>query len=134
MIMHFSIVLIAGLAMQPGAGAHDDHYRSPNLKPRIALISNEVAAQRLRVAGIDNVRIVGREARHILLEGVVGGRRMTLRMNAVTGEVVDARNPARIVLPVGRSERPRVTGPQLQLERSRIADPDLMREAVRSPD
>ena len=133
MILHFPIVLLAGLAMQPAASGHDDHFRSPNLKPRIALISNEVAMQRLRVAGIGRVRLLGREPRYILLEGVVGGRTTRLRMDARTGLTVDARNPARIVLPLGSSPRPRVTGSQLKEERPQIADPELMREAVRPP-
>lgn len=124
------VVALAGAS--PSAG-HDQRFRSPDLKPRIGLMSNEVALQRLRTAGIVNPRVLRREGDRLILQAVVGGEARTLHMDLSRGEVTDASNPSRVVLSVGRSDRPLVTGSQLQVDRRRLSDPALMRDTIRTP-
>ncbi|HEX8239662.1 MAG TPA: hypothetical protein VF574_08005 [Allosphingosinicella sp.] len=119
------LLVIAVAAMQPGPAR-------PEPKPRIARISEEVALQRLRVAGVTDVRIVRRDSASVVLEGRVEGRRLLMRMDGTTGKVVSANDPARVIVPTGRPMGATVVLPQ-PIERDRIADPVLMREATRSP-
>jgi hypothetical protein len=113
-------------AIQPTA--HVGHAGEP-LRPRVGLISNEVAVQRLRLAGVRNPIVVGRERGRILVQGTVRGGRALLSMDASSGVTVFANNPRRVVIPRGIAQQPQVRGRQVPVDRSRIADPTLMRGA-----
>jgi hypothetical protein len=110
---------------------HGAHVRDP-LRPRVGLISNEVAVQRLRVAGVRNSVVVGRDSNRILIQGTLRGRRALLSMDATSGVTVLANNPRQVIIPRGAALNPLVTGRQVPVNRARIADPRLMR-AVETP-
>jgi hypothetical protein len=126
-------LLAAALAVTVPSIAHDQRYRSPDLKPRIGLMSDEVALQRLRTAGIANPRVIRRERGRLVVEALVGSDTTTLYVDLLRGSVTNARNPAQIIVPIGRADRPQVTGPQLRVERERLADPSRMRNMVATP-
>jgi hypothetical protein len=125
----FLLLLLASWAhLAPPAGAQP---KVPSTEPQpiIGVISDEVARQRLRAAGIDQVAVVKREGDRIILRGAIDGQRVTLQMNALNGNVVDPRHPARrIVIP--RTAPDRVAGPQVTVPQSRMSDAELMRGAV----
>lgn len=108
-----------------------DHQVRGELRPRIGLISNEVAVQRLRAAGVRNPVIVRRDAARITARGIVRGRLVTMHMDAKRGLTVVAGNPRQVIIPLGVAPNPMVRGSQLRVDRARVADPRLMRNAVR---
>jgi hypothetical protein len=111
--------------------AHDEDLDLDNLQPRIGQISNEVAIQRLRTAGVENPQIVWRAGSQIIVEGIFEGRSATLRMDALQGHVTDEGDPARVIIGPGVAvEQPMITGPQLYQERSILSAPALMLDAV----
>jgi len=106
--------------------------RVPDIRPRVGQISDEVALQRLRAAGVDNPRVLRREGTDILVQGSFQGRETTLRLDGLQGTLVDTAAPAKELLGLGATiDRPQVTGPQLVAPRAALSDPALMREAVR---
>jgi hypothetical protein len=114
------------------AAAAQAQPRTPDIHNRIGNISDEVAVQRLRLAGVENPRILRREGQQIIVQGNVQGRETTLRVDALRGFVTEAANPAAVVVAPGvAAANPVVTGRQLLQPRETLADPLLMREAVR---
>lgn len=130
-----SCALLGGLA--PGfvlaaqLTTHAGHGGEP-LRPRVGLISNEVAVQRLRLAGVQNPMVVGRDRGRILVQGTVRERRALLSMDAASGVTVLANNPRQIIIQRGIAPNPQVRSRQVPVDRSRIAEPSLMR-AVQNP-
>ena len=135
------VALLAPFATSNLAHAHDEDLR--NAKPRIGIISDDVARQRLKLAGVENAEILRREGQRIVARGVVGGQPVTLHMDALQGAITDAAEPQR------RLNGPRVVGPGVMasaaagadsaprstptvIERSRVADPELMRDAAKT--
>jgi hypothetical protein len=124
--------LVALSALPFRAHAHDEDLRSGNLPPRIAQISDEVALQRLRSAGVQEPRVIRREDGRIVLQGMMGGRPTTLNMDALRGHAVDAADPSRMIVGPSAAVAPAVTGPQLRQDRGQLSDPALMRDAARA--
>jgi hypothetical protein len=121
--------LVAVLALVVPAAAQQP---TPDVRPRIGQISDEVALQRLRMAGVENPRVLRREGTDIIAQGSVQGREATLRLDALRGRLVDTANPSAVIAGPGAPvSQPSVTGPQLRQERSVLSDPALMREAIR---
>jgi hypothetical protein len=121
--------LVAGLALVVPAAAQQ---LTPDLQPRIGQISDEVALQRLRMAGIENPRVLRREGTDIIAQGSFQGRKATLRLDALRGRLVDTAAPSAVIVGPGATvAQPMVTGPQLPQERSTLSDPALMRGAIR---
>lgn len=113
------------------AGTAQAQQRPPDIHNRIGAISDEVAVERLRLAGVENPRVVRREGSQIIVQGGVQGRETTLRMDAQRGGVTEAANPSVVLLaPGAAAARPAVTGRQLP-ERAIVANPALMRDVVR---
>jgi hypothetical protein len=105
---------------------------APDIHNRVGAISDEVALQRLRSAGVENPRILRREDLQIVAQGTLRGRETTLRIDALRGAVIDTANPTALLVAPGLAVgRPEVTGRQLLQPRTTLADPSLMREAVR---
>jgi hypothetical protein len=105
---------------------------TPDLRPRIGQISDEVALERLRMAGVENPRLLRREGTEIIAQGYFQGRDATLRLDALRGRLVDPAVPSVVIAGPGATvARPVVTGPQLRQERSLLSEPALMREAIR---
>lgn len=100
---------------------HGGH--AEELRPRVGLISNEVAVQRLRLAGVQNPVVMRRERGRILIQGTVRGGRTLLSMDASSGVTVLANNPRQVIIPRGIARNPQVRGRQVPVDRSRIADP-----------
>lgn len=114
-----------------GVTAHSQQ-RVPEIRPENGLISDEVAVQRLRAAGVDNPRVLRREGTDILLQGSFRGQATTLRLDALQGKLVDTAAPAKALSGPGATiDRPQVTSPQLITPRAGLSEPALMREAVR---
>jgi hypothetical protein len=121
--------LVAGLALVVPAAAQQP---TPDLRPRIGQISDEVALQRLLMAGIENPRVLRREGTDIIAQGSFQGREATLRLDVLRGRLVDTAAPSAVIAGPGATvAQPLVTGPQLRQERSMLSDPALMREAIR---
>ncbi len=101
-------------------------------RPRIGEMSDEVALQRLRTEGIENPRVLRREGSDIILQGSIGGRDATLRLDSQRGRLIDADAPDRVLAgPGAEVARPMVSGRQLREPRAELSRPDLMREAIR---
>ncbi|ATQ78009.1 hypothetical protein CR152_28495 [Massilia violaceinigra] len=124
------LVLMAACASLPSpAAAHDDDPRGA--KPRIGLISNDVALQRLRAAGVPGATVIKREQGVIVLRASIDGKPVTVHMDALNGNMVDPGNPARRIATPGIGRLPpMVSVPQLRVPRARLSEPDLMREAA----
>jgi hypothetical protein len=115
-------LVISAAAQQP----------TPDLRPRVGQISDEVALQRLRMAGVENPSVLRREGTEIIAQGNLQGRETTLRLYALRGRLVDADAPSAVIAGPGATvSRPVVTGPQLHHDRSTLSEPALMREAIR---
>jgi hypothetical protein len=115
-----------------GAGAAQAQPKTPDIHNRIGTISDEVAVQRLHMAGVENPRILRREGQEIIAQGSVQGRETTLRVDSLRGSVTEVANPAAVlVAPGAAAAHPVVTGRQLSQPPATLADPSLMREAVR---
>ena len=128
--------LVSPVSAQPPAppGSPHTHSRSrPEIRPRIGQISDEVALQRLRIAGVENPRVLRREGSAIVAQGSIGGQDATLRLDALQGRLVNTDAPAMSLAGPGAAavERPMVNGRQLREPRSALSDPALMRDAVR---
>src|SRR5262245_39832130 len=107
-----------------GAGAAQAQRQAPDIHNRIGTISDEVAVQRLRMAGVENPRILRREGQHIIVQGGVQGRETTLRVDSLRGAVTEVANPAAVlVAPGAAAAHPVVTGRQLTQPRATLADP-----------
>jgi hypothetical protein len=128
-------VLITGLGVALPALAQAPEVElpgAPNLRPRIGQISDEVALQSLRMAGIDNPRVVRREGTQIVAKGNMRGREVTLQLDTLQGRLVDMAAPS-VALggPGATVARPLISGPQLRAPRSALSEPMLMRDAIR---
>ena len=105
---------------------------APELRPMVGLMSDEVALQRLRMAGVENPRVLRREGTDIVAQGTLQGRDTTLRLDAMQGRLVDTSAPTKALGGPGAViEHPVVTGPQLNIPRAALSDPALMREATK---
>ncbi len=114
-----ALALAALFAAAPGFG-HDDELRG-EMAPRLGLISDEVAVQRLTLAGVRAPEVLSRGPEGVALRGEV-----VLTLDPATGVVVDALAPGLVVVPLGNRAAP----PPEPVDRGRIADPALMRGAV----
>lgn len=140
-IHRLGIALLVSLTVTALAQAHDDDDLRTT-KPRIGIISDDVARQRLKLAGVENAEILHRESQRIVARGVVGGHLVTLLIDTLQGTVTDAAEPSR------KLSGPGVAGPsvttsastgansarpdsELVVNGARIADPELMRDAAK---
>jgi hypothetical protein len=132
LVTGLSVVLLAcAQTPTPGVHAHDPQ-AAPDLRPRVGQISDEVALQRLRMAGIENPRVVRRVGTEIIAQGTLQGRQATLRLDALQGRLVDTAAPSVALAGPGTTvAHPLITGPQLRELRSELSEPILMRDVIR---
>jgi hypothetical protein len=129
MVAAAAIALLPLTPVTAQSSPHHDDLRGP-LRPRIGVISNVVALQQLRMAGLANPRIVTRDATRIVVQGDIAGQPTILHMDPLRGGAVLAADPRRVIIPLGTAAAPMVRGAQLRLDWARIADPALMKGAV----
>jgi hypothetical protein len=130
MIAKFLLVGIV-LALANTVFAHEEDLRSGKLKPTVGQISDEVALERARTAGLSSQRVVRREGTRIFLEGMVEGRVVELEIDAMSGHAVEVGGERRLMIgPEGVLSRPSVSGPQVPVESRKLSDPALMRGVV----
>lgn len=82
-------LLLAGVVP---ASAHDEDLRSPNLKPRIGTMSEEVVREKFRSYGV-NLLDVRKQDGSYTVRAEVGGAPTDLVLDAVTGRFQKAGTP-----------------------------------------
>ncbi|MGH7950273.1 MAG: hypothetical protein ACREQF_13690, partial [Candidatus Binataceae bacterium] len=98
----------------------------PEPKPRIAVMSEVVARQKLATYGVTNVSELRRVGDQYVVKGVYNNRPVEFEMNAQSGLLRDKVSKAQIAPAANLRER-MVTGPQLKITREDIVRPERIR-------
>lgn len=115
------------IALAP-ARAHDVQLRDVNTaEPRVGRVSDEVALQRARTAGLVKPRILERKGERIYLRDF--NNTSDLEIDGIAGGIALTRKGGPLSR-VGIEPRLNVVGPQISEPRLKLSDPIMMRGAV----
>jgi hypothetical protein len=115
-----------GLLVSVAPCAHDEDLKAGQLKPRTALMSKEVAREKLKAYGITNVKSLKQVGQTFTAEGVVEGRPIVLEIDRQAG-IMKERGQTRIFLPKETPQTPVLKDFQIKPQRDELIAPQRMK-------
>ncbi len=107
--------------------AHEDDLKSPNLQPRIGIMSELVVRQKLATYGLTNVQDLKLIDNRYFMRATYEGKPIDLEMNAQSGFLTEKASSMR--LPVAPSVRNRIIDSyQIKLDRQELVKPELIQQ------
>lgn len=117
--IHYLLLVLGGLAASVPAQDVDRDLRSGRLPQRTALMSEEVAAQRLSIFGVSDIQGLRLDGGRWVASGNLDGRRMELVIDAATGRAGE-RGEGGTIRPLPSPGVTTVRDHSIKIERSEI--------------
>jgi len=121
-----TLLTVAMLGSALPALAHDDELRTETVKPRIGVMSELVAKQKLATYGITNVNQLRLEGDRYVIQATYDNKPVQLEMHSQTGLLSE--KGSRVPLQVAPSVQERVIRNHfIQLDRQQLIRPERLR-------
>jgi hypothetical protein len=122
-----ALFMLALVGFYKPVAANEDELKAGSLQPRIGVVSETVARQKLKTYGVTKVQEVKLVGNQYLIKAVYEGKPMDLEMNAESGFL--AEKGASVQLPIAPSVKSQIIDSyQLKLDCQELVKPELIQQ------